>query len=242
MLVVDDDAETRELYERYLADYDVASVANGQAALDETAAGTVDIVFLDRRLQGLSGETVAAELRRRAEPPMVAIVTGVEPDLDILGIACDAYLTKPVSSEDLQCVVDRLSRRADYDDQLGEYASLAAKQATLEVTICPEALDASEEYRGLCERLDTLSVRLDGMVSEFDETDFTTAFRHPDFDTVQTQPIASTDRWNVHTRTVLPPHTWHPDARRGRSRCAIDVPNGAPTRRHPLTRPTKRGH
>lgn len=190
VLIVDDDAETRALYERYLGKYDVDSVADGQAALEATATQPVDIVLLDRRLPGLSGDTVAAELRRRAEPPMVAIVTGVKPDLEILGIACDAYLTKPVDREDLLSVVERLSRRADYDDRLGEYASLASKRATLEVAMSRDALESSEEYRGLCERIETLSECLDGMVSEFDETDFTTAFRHPDFDAARAGPIA----------------------------------------------------
>lgn len=183
VLVVDDDAETRSLYERLLADADLASVADGSVALERTAREPFDIVLLDRRLPGLSGDTVAAELRRRADPPMVAIVTGVEPDLDILRIACDAYLTKPVSGEDLRSVVERLDRRADYDDRLGEYASLAAKRATLESALDADALEDSEEYRALCVRLDSLRGDLEGMLQTFDSADFTTAFRHPDFDT-----------------------------------------------------------
>jgi DNA-binding response OmpR family regulator len=183
VLVVDDDPETRALYERLLTNADVDSVADGGAALDVTVRQGIDIVLLDRRLPGLSGDTVAAELRRRADPPMVAIVTGVEPDLDILRIACDAYLTKPVAGADLRAVVERLDRRADYDDRLAELASLAAKRATLESALACDSLAESGEYTALCDRLRTLRADLEGMLEEFDPVDFTTAFRHPDFDT-----------------------------------------------------------
>lgn len=179
VLVVDDDESTRALYEGWLGEvHEVHAVERGKEALDNLDG--VDIVLLDRQLPGLSGETVAAEIRRREDPPPVAMVTGVTPDTDILGIACDDYLTKPVTQEDLFATVDRLSRRAEYDDHFAEFAALATKRARLEAT--GEDFEDDSEYRALCERVDSLRSTVDCYLDEFDADDFEAAFRSPEFD------------------------------------------------------------
>lgn len=59
-LVVEDDAALRIFYTTVLErlDYTVTTAVDGQAALDELAAHTPDLIFLDMRLPMISGETV----------------------------------------------------------------------------------------------------------------------------------------------------------------------------------------
>ncbi len=80
--------------------YDVRRAYEGHEAL-ELLDGEVNIVLLDRRMPGLSGDEVLSELRRRELHSRVVMVTAVKPDFDIIDMGFDDYLVKPVSKDDL---------------------------------------------------------------------------------------------------------------------------------------------
>jgi len=177
VLVVDDEESVAEVFALWLEDdYDVRVATGGEAAL-EAMDGDVDAVLLDRRMPGLSGDAVLAEMRERGFDAPVAMVTAVDPDLDILEMAFDDYLTKPVTKDELYRTIERLLALEDYDDRAKEHFSLAQKLATLEAEKSKAELEGSEEYLEMRERLDTVRDELDDLVAHMDERASTLLFR-----------------------------------------------------------------
>lgn len=180
VLVVDDDEDVVDLFEGWLSDqYTVKTATDGENALAELEG--VDVALLDRRLPTCSGDHVAAEIERRDGDCMTAIISGVEPDTDIVHISCGEYLVKPVGKTELLDTVERLRQRARYDDQLAECANLAAKRGALEASNPRAELERDPEYVGLCRRIDELRAELDDLTRTFDAEDFQAAFETPDF-------------------------------------------------------------
>ncbi|SDI47186.1 DNA-binding response regulator, NarL/FixJ family, contains REC and HTH domains [Actinokineospora alba] len=78
VVVVDDEALVRsgfELILRAADDIDVVATASGAQALDRVAEHAPDVVLLDLRMPDMDGLTILRELRRRPNPPVVAILT-----------------------------------------------------------------------------------------------------------------------------------------------------------------------
>lgn len=155
VLVVEDATDLRELYATWLSpDYDVVSaetLADARRALDDT----VDIVLLDRKLPDGRGEELLVDAKDR--PCRVGMLTGVEPDFDIIDMGFDAYLVKPVDREDVLDAVAHLLDLRRYEDDVTEYFRVASKKAALETAKPPVELEASEEYQRLCERFEGLA-------------------------------------------------------------------------------------
>lgn len=171
VLIVDDEVGLADLYAVWLeGDCDVETAYDGEHALELVDQST-DVVVLDRRMPGVSGDDVLAKIRDRGLACRVAMVTGVNADFDVLEMPFDAYLSKPVSKDDLVELVGRLQRRSDYDDALREYFSLASRRATLEAQKLPEELEENAEYSELVSELESLEADLDSLSEQFDEDD-----------------------------------------------------------------------
>jgi DNA-binding response OmpR family regulator len=180
VLIVDDDPVTVDRFGSWLDDdYEVRTALDGETAL--TAAGEADIVLLDRKLPDRSGREVASRIFELDDRPVVAMVSDVTPDVDIVDLPCDDYLVKPLTAPDLRNGVGRYARRATYEDALAEYTTLASKRATLESNRPIDELVADPQYDELCERCESLRRQLDGLVAGFEQEDFETAFHAPEF-------------------------------------------------------------
>jgi YesN/AraC family two-component response regulator len=68
----------------------------------------------------------------------------------------DEYLVKPVTSDQLKDVVERMLVRETLDEQVQRMFVLASKLATLESKLTYEQLDQSEEYETLRTEFDSL--------------------------------------------------------------------------------------
>lgn len=177
VLIVEDEPEVADLYRGYLAgDYDVTVANTGSEAL-ELVDADIDAVLLDRRLPDTSGAEVLAELRERDLDCRVAMVTAVEPDVDIVEMGFDLYLVKPATRDDIQSAVERLGTRAQYDDVLRETAALVTKRAVLEAERTPAELRSSPEYDDLLDDIDALQADLDDLASAFSPDDYRMLFR-----------------------------------------------------------------
>jgi len=170
VVVVDDEEKLADMYTLWLrAAYDVRTVYEGEAVL-EAIDESVDVVLLDRRMPGLSGDTVLDTIRERSLDCRVAMVTAVEPDFDIIEMGFDDYLVKPVSCDDLTSVVDQLLLRSTYDDQLQEYFALAAKKALLDAQKTDAERSASQQYDHLTDELAVVRTNVDDtMEALFDQ-------------------------------------------------------------------------
>lgn len=176
VLVVEDEVELARLYTEWLDDeFEVRMATSGEEGL-EMYDEAVDVVLLDRRMPGLSGDEVLEEIRSRPGSARVAMVTAVDPDVDILELGFDDYVTKPVTSDDLSRTVDRLLTRATYKESVQEYFALASKRATVESEKSAMELSENEEYVELATRIDELESEIDASEATFEERDFRAAF------------------------------------------------------------------
>ncbi|MFB6171402.1 MAG: HalX domain-containing protein [Haloarculaceae archaeon] len=177
VLVVEDERQLADLFETWLAtDYDVRVAYTGEEALD-LADETVDVVLLDRRLPGLSGDEVLDRFHGRGLDCRVVMVTAVRPDFDLLSLGFDDYLTKPLGRDDLVDAVERMLRRDQYDESVDEFARLVSLRATLESEKTRRELETNADYQNLCDRIEALRADLDEVVDSFDEADFEAALR-----------------------------------------------------------------
>jgi len=171
VLIVEDEPDLADLYAAWLQEYcDVRTAYDGSEALEQID-DEVDIVLLDRRMPGLSGDEVLDTIRDREVDSRVGMVTAVEPDFDIVEMGFDDYLVKPVSGEDLLDTVDQLLLRSTYDEQLQELFALASKKALLKSQKTEAELRASEEYARLEDRLAVLRAQIDDTVAELIDHD-----------------------------------------------------------------------
>jgi CheY-like chemotaxis protein len=177
VLVVDDEPDVADAYAVWLDDgYEVLTATGGEQAL-ELVDHSVDVVLLDRRMPGLSGDEVLERLAERELDPRVAMVTAVDPDFDILEMPFDTYLTKPVTSEDLRTTVDRLVSVTDYDARSRELFALAEKRAALETGKTAAELEDSDAYAELTDRIETLRASLTEEIADADQETMEMLFR-----------------------------------------------------------------
>jgi CheY-like chemotaxis protein len=169
VLVVDDEAAIREMYADMLERLvdEVVTAADGATALS-LLDGSVDVVLLDRRMPGQSGDEVLEAIRESDHECRVAMLTAVEPDEDIATMRFDTYLTKPVTIEELRDVVRRLLALDDYETAMEERFRVAQKIGALETAKTEGELadsdayaDLRSRYRELTEEMEEAGERVD---------------------------------------------------------------------------------
>ena len=118
MLVVDDYADTREMYAEFLsfAGFSVAEAATGEAAITEARKLKPAAVVMDLSLPGMTGWEAAAVLRRERGNalPIIAVTASLDPSFRDAALAagCDVFLRKPVAPKTLAAEIGRLLRAA----------------------------------------------------------------------------------------------------------------------------------
>lgn len=161
VLVVDDDRRLVDLYVEGLSDdYTVRTAYDGEEALGKFD-DEVDVILLDRRMPGLSGDEVLESIRDRGYDCRVVMVTAVDADIDILDMEFDGYITKPVTIEELQDTVSKTVSAVGDDDALREYHRLLMKKYTLESEMGFSELQEHPEYTELLDDVAELRDRLD---------------------------------------------------------------------------------
>jgi PAS domain S-box-containing protein len=131
VLVVDDQEDVADTHARMLEDrFAVRTAYSGEealAAVDEA----VDVAVLDRQMPDLNGVEVAEKIRDRGLDCRIMLFTGVEPDVDIIELEIDDYLTKPASQADLQESVEEVLELAEYDASMADFFALSNKREVL---------------------------------------------------------------------------------------------------------------
>lgn len=156
VLIVDDEPDITETYSEFLSEsYTVDVAHSGEAAL-ESLTPAVDVVLLDRRMPGMSGDDVLEEIRRSDYDCRVVMITAVDPEVDIIGMEFDEYLVKPVTDDQLHDVVERMLAREAVDEQIQRMIEVASKLATIESKLEYEQLENSEKYTRLREEFESL--------------------------------------------------------------------------------------
>lgn len=162
VLIVDDDAEIVEVTKHQLEDtYHVRTAYSGEEALDRMDEG-VDVVLLDRKMPGMTGEEVLREIRLDEYDVLVVMLTGLEPDFEIVDMGFDDYLVKPVGGAEIRSTVEEMLTRAEfYDETLRRRLTLASKRAVLQAETSPAEREDSEKYQELERELERVHERVD---------------------------------------------------------------------------------
>ncbi|MFM9433324.1 two-component system, OmpR family, response regulator [Janthinobacterium sp. CG_23.3] len=117
ILVVDDDAEIRELLAAYLSrnGFQVTTAAGGRHMRAALAGAAVDLLVLDLMLPGEDGLTLCRDLRAGAAAALpILMLTARNEEADrIVGLemGADDYLTKPFAPRELLARIRAVLRR-----------------------------------------------------------------------------------------------------------------------------------
>jgi len=116
VLVVDDDAEIRNLLREYLEKngYRVTAVADGKGMWAALELGRADLVVLDLMLPGDDGLTLCRNLRARSALPVIMLTARGEETDRIVGLemGADDYLAKPFNPRELLARIKSVLRRS----------------------------------------------------------------------------------------------------------------------------------
>lgn len=119
ILLVEDDAQIREIIEDYFTGKDggalqILSAADGEEGSLLAARGGFDLVMLDIMLPGRDGFSICREIRRDSDVPLL-FLTARSREEDVLhgyALGCDDYIVKPFSPAELYAKAFALLRRA----------------------------------------------------------------------------------------------------------------------------------
>jgi DNA-binding response OmpR family regulator len=151
VLVVDDDAPTRDLVEALLSDegFAVECVADARTALTAISDRRPDVVLLDIMMPEISGFDLMTEIRKRDNMPIIFLsARGGETDR-VLGLrmGADDYVVKPFSGAELVARIYALMRRhegtAPPATKRLRYGALTIDLAAREVAVDGAVIDTT---------------------------------------------------------------------------------------------------
>jgi two-component system response regulator AdeR len=176
VLVVDDEPDVADSYAAFIRDrYAVRTAYSGETALGELD-DDVDVVLLDRRMPNMFGDDVLEAVRERGFDCRVAMVTAVDPDVDIIDMEFDDYVVKPVTRSEVIDTVDRLLRVSEYERALREYYRVTRKYVALTEARGDTDLNSDPEFATLTERRERLREELESTAERFVDGDFEALF------------------------------------------------------------------
>lgn len=115
VLIADDEMKIVELVANYLAadGFSVIKAVNGIEALASFQAKSPDCLLLDINMPGLDGLSVAKEIRKTSDIPIVFLTARTDEIDRIVGfeIGADDYIVKPFSPRELVARVKAIMRR-----------------------------------------------------------------------------------------------------------------------------------
>ena len=117
LLIVDDDADIRQLLGDYLREngYRVTSAADGKGMRAVLAAGMPDLIVLDVMLPGEDSISLCRAVRARSEVPIIMLTARGDDTDRIVGleVGADDYVPKPFNPRELLARVKSVLRRAN---------------------------------------------------------------------------------------------------------------------------------
>jgi two-component system, NtrC family, response regulator AtoC len=112
ILIIDDEPHLPHQFARYLKkhDYEVFTVADGEAGLQELQKNSIDLVLLDLRLPKMGGMDVLKEIRKQDHELPVVMLTAygdVQTAVTAMKLGASDYLLKGFDLDELLVVVQR---------------------------------------------------------------------------------------------------------------------------------------
>lgn len=130
ILIVDDDAQIRQLLREYLAGFgmSVVSVADGIAMNEALSTGNYDLIILDLMLPGEDGLSLCRNLRIKSNIPILMLTARGEAMDRVVGleIGADDYIVKPFEPRELVARINTILRRSRGDREIANEPKQAA--------------------------------------------------------------------------------------------------------------------
>jgi DNA-binding response OmpR family regulator len=161
ILIVEDELKIRDLLRGYFEREGFAVVTTGSGAEAITLAGSArpDLIVLDLRLPDVSGESVAAEVRRTSRTPILMLTakSAEEDRIHGLELGADDYVTKPFSPREVVLRAQAILRRSGVEPTEGPRSfgdgRLTIDEARHEVTVDATDIDLTATEFGLLSAL-----------------------------------------------------------------------------------------
>ncbi len=122
VLIVEDDANIRELLQMYLEKdgYAVTLASDGGQGLDKFRAIRPDLVLLDVMMPVMDGWAVCKAIRAEGSTPVIMLTAKGETDDKVTGLkaGADDYVTKPFEMKELLARIEAVLRRADRNTEI----------------------------------------------------------------------------------------------------------------------------
>ena len=116
ILVVDDDADIRDLLSEYLdrQGFRVSTAAEGRSMRVALGRSAPDLIVLDLMLPGDDGLTLCREVRSKSDVPIIMLTAKTEEIDRVVGLemGADDYVAKPFSPRELLARIKSILRRS----------------------------------------------------------------------------------------------------------------------------------
>ena len=157
VLVIDDDADTREnLWDILEMDgYTVETAGSAAEVLDRSDWDRIDAILLDRRLPDATAESLLPHLKRLAPQAEVLIVTGyadVQGAIAAFRLGAADYIIKPIEAAELRARLGRIAESTAGRREL-QAAHAARERALVDLRAKSEELRATTQQLWLAARL-----------------------------------------------------------------------------------------
>ncbi|HOF58702.1 MAG TPA: response regulator [Syntrophorhabdaceae bacterium] len=165
ILIVDDNAEIREIVQEYLADSDcqIEGASNGKEALEKYNKNPYDIIITDLKMPGISGIELIKLLKQKTDAIEFIIITGyasVDTAIEAVRIGAFDYIVKPFRMEELKVTIKNakekiILKRANEEllDKLKRFHSEIEKYKKYDAEKNTSAESVDEEQKNHTERL-----------------------------------------------------------------------------------------
>ena len=131
----------------------MGTAANGQAAVDIIRKQSLDVVFLDINMPGLSGLEVVRTVGPQKMPTTVFVTAYDQHAVEAFRLAAIDYLLKPIDDEEFADTLDRIRQR----QSRGEFAALVDESSAQRIAKYPTRLAVPE--RGQTTYVEADSIR-----------------------------------------------------------------------------------
>jgi YesN/AraC family two-component response regulator len=142
ILIIDDDETIQAVLKEILQleGYVVETAATGKEAIEKSQANFFNLSIIDIKLPDMEGTELISELNK-ADPQMIKIVITGFPSFDnavrSLNLGADAYVTKPVNSNELlELVAEKIEKQQTAskvnEAQVADWVNSKIRQITRE--------------------------------------------------------------------------------------------------------------
>lgn len=172
VLVVDDEEPFARTVALWLDEYWTTTVATDGEEAVRRYGPEIDAVLLDRRMPKLSGDEALDQIRAQDGSARIAMMTAVEPDLDIVELDFDMYIEKPVDRQEIVDATRTLLERAEYTQEIQTLYGLSSKISRLRSMYSDETLADDDRFQRLLDERRRVRENARGQLDDIDDEEF----------------------------------------------------------------------